>query len=98
MEFDQILLIAAFVEALVQTIKPVYDKEKGWNVDILVALAIAEVVCVGFGVDLFDAAGIKAVVPYLGSVLTGILLSRGANVVHEIIQIVRTFGKSLATK
>lgn len=98
MNFEQILLIATFVEALIQTVKPIYDKEKGWNIDIIVALVLGVAVCLVTGIDLFTVVGLDPVVPYVGSVLTGILISRGANVAHELIALIQNTADAVLRK
>jgi GH25 family lysozyme M1 (1,4-beta-N-acetylmuramidase) len=87
MEFSQFLVIGLLIESIVNTIKPLYDKEKGWNVDALIALAVSVIACVGVGIDLFAVVGLPMQVPFLGSVLTGIMLSRGSNIIHDLINL-----------
>ncbi|OQY28859.1 MAG: hypothetical protein B6I38_08810 [Anaerolineaceae bacterium 4572_5.1] len=91
MDFPQLALVAFLIESLVQTFKPLHDKEKGWNRDAVIALIVGVVVCVATKVDLFAAVGlpIKAV-PFLGAVLTGILASRGSNFVHDIFKFIES--------
>ncbi|RME87651.1 MAG: hypothetical protein D6770_08900 [Anaerolineae bacterium] len=88
MDFTRLALVAFFVEAIVQTIKPLYDPEKGWNRNVLLALAGGIIVCVLTGVDLFAQLGLAIPIPYVGSVLTGIIASRGSNVVHDVFKFV----------
>ncbi len=88
MDFTQLALVAFLVEAIIQTIKPVYDPEKGWNRDALLALAGGIVLCVLTGVDLFKQLGLPIPIPYVGPMLTGIIASRGSNVVHDIFKFV----------
>lgn len=87
----QFLLVAALVEAVVQGIKPIYEKQEGkaWSIDPIIALVLSELVCISFSIDLFSAVGLETDIPYVGSVLTAIPFSRGANVVHDLIEMVR---------
>lgn len=39
----------------------------------------------GFAVDALALFGIKGVLPWLGSVVTGLLIGRGANWIHDFI-------------
>lgn len=92
-----IIVVALLIEAIVETIKPIYDKEKGWNRDALIALAVSVVVCVLTGADAFLAVGAPLVVPFAGSVLTGILASRGANFIHDLLKKVGAVASAVPT-
>lgn len=82
---SQLLLVALLIEAIVTNIKPIYDKTKGWQIDIILTLILSIVICVLVRIDLFALVGIPMILPYVGSVLTGIIVSRGANAVHDLI-------------
>lgn len=98
MNILQILIVMVLIESVVETIKPVYDKEKGFNKDALIALGVSELICVLTGIDLFKLVGAPVVIPYMdsalgagvggivGSVLTGVIGSRGANAVHDLLK------------
>lgn len=88
LNLQQLALIAFLVEALIQTVKPIYDKQKGWNKSALFSLAVGILICLFTGVDLFQALGIPENIPFVGQVLTGILASRGSNFVHDIFKYV----------
>lgn len=89
LDFAHLALVAFLVEALIQTLKPIYDKEKGWNRDKVVSIIVGILVCVVTNVDLFAELGFVVSVPYLGSVLTGVIASRGSNFVHDIFKFVQ---------
>ena len=99
MDFNQILLVAFLVEALIQTIKPVYDREKGWNKDALIALVVGIGICFLMNVDLFEIADLSFSIPdpvvnhYVGIVLTGIIASRGSNLAHDALKFVQNVSK-----
>lgn len=92
--FNQLLLAAFLVESLIQTLKPIYDKEKGWNKDALFALVISILVCVLIKIDLFTTVGLPIEIGnttigiYIGAVLTGVIASRGSNLAHDILKFV----------
>lgn len=89
LDFTHLALVAFLVEALLQTIKPIYDKETGWNIDKIVSIVVGIVVCLVTNVDLFAELGFVVSVPYLGSILTGVIASRGSNFVHDIFKFVQ---------
>lgn len=86
MEGVQAVIILAFlVEAIYTNLRMIWDSNKfNWNQ--LGALIVAVIVSVFAGVDVFPAVGINMIVPYVGSVLTGILISRGANVIFDVLK------------
>jgi hypothetical protein len=95
MEFNQLMLVAFLVESLIQTIKPLYDRTKGWNLDALIALIIGIGFCFLVNVDLFSIVDINlgfsdpVVNHTLGVVLTGMVASRGSNLAHDLLKYVQ---------
>ena len=94
MDINQVILAAFLVESLIQTIKPIYDRERGWNSDVILALIISITVCMLVEIDLFTRVGLAILVPndvvgsYIGSALTGIIVSRGSNLAHDLLKYV----------
>lgn len=84
----QIIIMAAIVESLVTNIWFLF--EKGVLLDARIkrglALLIGVLVAVLAGIDAFEAVGLPLQVPYAGSALTGILISRGANIVADLFK------------
>jgi hypothetical protein len=95
MDFNQILLVAFLVESLIQTFKPIYDKEKGWNKDAIIALVVGVGLCFLLNINLFYTFNIPINIGndiasyYSGIVLTGIIASRGSNLAHDILKFVQ---------
>ena len=95
MQENLVLIVAVaalFVEALVETIKPLWDPEKRKELpDRGAALGVGMLVSVLGGFDVFEAVGIPLTYfaplgAWPGLVLTGILFSRGAGFIHSIIK------------
>lgn len=93
-----VVVAALLVEAIVTNIKPIYDKEKGWNIDIIASIILGIVVCVLAGIDLFALIGIPFIVPYVGAALTGLLISRGANVIHDILSSLGSWAAAMRSR
>jgi len=94
MDINQLLLVAFLVESLIQTIKPIYDRSKGWNKDAFIALVAGVGICYLLKVDLFVMAdlplvGDAVINHYVGIVLTGIIASRGSNLAHDALKFVQ---------
>lgn len=100
-----ILLLAAMVEAVWQTLKMVWQPKqtlgatKGKiNPDKIGALAVGVLIAFGSGLDLPTLVGIPMSIPYLGVILTGILISRGAGFVHDLFTYLKSLKEILRTK
>lgn len=80
--FLSILVVAVLVEAIWENIKMVWQNGK-LNINMIGALVISVLVAVLTKINIFSALEISINV-YIGSALTGIIISRGANFVHDI--------------
>ena len=85
MNFYKLLVIAAVIEALWETAKMMWQEGKA-NPDRIGAAVMGIVLCVAAGVDFFVLAEIPLTIPYLGMVMSGLLISRGANAVHDLLE------------
>jgi hypothetical protein len=94
MDLSQIVIGAALVEAVWETGKMTYQKGKV-SADRVGALVVGVGVAVAGGLDACAAVGIPMAVPFLGSVLTGVLISRGANFVHDLLGTIQTAYKGV---
>lgn len=83
MEYSQILIVAILAEAIWENCKMIWQKGKV-SIDMIGSLIISILVCVLASVDVFPLVGFDLSISYVGSVLTGIIVSRGANIVHEL--------------
>lgn len=92
MDLTKVLLIATVVEAIWETLKMFWQSGKA-NPDRIGAAAIGIVVCVGANIDLFALAGVPLGIRYAGVVLSGILISRGANFVHDLLNTINNIAK-----
>jgi hypothetical protein len=101
MDFTQILLVAFLVESLIQTIKPIYDRKKGWNKDALIALFVGVGLCALVKVNLFSFLNLPVLIgdatisQYVGIFLTGLITSRGANLAHDVLMFVQNSSNSV---
>lgn len=78
-----ILMVATLVEAIWENLKMIWQSGK-LNVDMIGSLVISILVAIFTKIDIFSALGISINI-YVGSILTGIIISRGANFVHDIL-------------
>lgn len=85
MDFAQLIIVAILVEAIWENIKMVYDKKK-FNINMIGSLILGIIVCVLAQIDIFPIVGLNIAVPFVGSVFTGIIVSRGANFVSDLFK------------
>ena len=84
MNMLSLLVIALLGEAIWETLKMVWQTGK-LSADKIGAIIIGIALAVGSGLDIFMVVGISLKIPYLGMILTGVLISRGANFIHDLL-------------
>lgn len=84
-----ILALAIVTEALVEYGKSIgkafTSKDFKTAATQVVAILVSIALCFAAGADLFQIVGIQLAWPWIGTVLTGILGSRGANYLNDLI-------------
>lgn len=84
-----ILSLAIIIEALVEYGKSIgrafISNDIKTAVTQVVAIVLSVLLCLAAGADLFKVVGIIFAWPWVGTVLTGILISRGANYLSDFV-------------
>ena len=83
MEYTQIIIIAILIEAIWENLKMVWQNGK-INIDKIGALVISIIVCLLVNANVFSLVGLTICIQYIANIFTGIIVSRGANVVHDL--------------
>ena len=83
MEYAALVIVAILVEAIWENIKMVFPNKK-FSISMLGSLLVSILICVLTKVDIFPVVGLSISIPVIGSVLTGIIVSRGANFVNDL--------------
>ena len=83
MDYAQLIIIAILVEAIWENLKMIWDKNK-LNINMLGSLLLSMIICVLAQINIFKIVGIELIVPVIGYLLTGIIVSRGANFVNDL--------------
>ena len=83
MEYAQLVIVAILIEAIWENLKMVWQNGK-FSIDKIGSLVISILVCILSKADIFPVVQLSISVPIIGSVLTGIIVSRGANFVHDL--------------
>jgi len=87
MEFYQLLIIAATLEAIWETCKMFWQEGK-LSVDRVGSAILGIFLCIAAGMDFFEMVEIPLSVNYTGMILSGLLISRGANFIHEFLAVI----------
>ena len=88
------VIMATLVEAVWETTKLIWD-EGQINVDRIGAIFFGQVVAFGSQLDILKLIDVEMIPSWLGLVLTGILISRGANYIHDVFGIFKEHGNTL---
>ena len=83
MDYAQLIIIAILVEAIWENLKMIWDKNK-LNINMLGSLLLSMIICVLAQINIFKIVGTELIVPIIGYLLTGIIVSRGANFVNDL--------------
>lgn len=84
MEIFGLLVISAIAEAVWETLKMTWQEGKA-SIDRIGALVVGIVIALTTGLDILSFVNIPAKIPVVGIILTGILISRGSNFVHDLL-------------
>lgn len=87
-----IVMIALIAESVWETLKMTWQEGK-ISIDRIGALVVALILCVGVRLDILALLGINVTIPFLGIILTGILISRGSNFIHDLLVKIGQVGK-----
>ena len=85
MDFMPVILMAVVVEGLITYLQQIVRHHKlCWQ--MLLSIGIGVFCAVSYRIDLFRLFGLNSDIPYVGSILTGVLISRGSNYLFDLIK------------
>lgn len=84
-ELFKIVVLSLIVESVWESLKMLWQRGK-ISIDRIGALSIGILLSIGAKIDLLELAGVSLIIPYLGMILTGLLISRGSNFTHDLIK------------
>lgn len=88
MEITTLIVIAILVEAIWENLKMVWQQGK-LNINMVGALILSILICILAGVNIFELLGVTLACNVVGNILTGIIVSRGANFVNDLFSRLR---------
>lgn len=88
-----IVILSLITQQFVDTIKKAVKFNKGYayidekvNLKVVIAIIVSVVLCVVSGVNIFELLGIEMMIPHIGEIITGVLVSNGASSVQNLIE------------
>ena len=83
MKISAVLVMAVIIEAIIDYVKTwAVEKKIQWQQ--IIAVLFGVVISFAYCLDIPALVGIESYIPYVGNVLTGILISRGSNYIHDL--------------
>ena len=96
MELVSVIIVALVVQQAVEAIKKAIRIKKGYslfkliNIKVLLSIAISIVLCVSAHIGILAMLGVGKVIPLVDYVLTGLIVSSGANGIRELQKQIQT--------
>lgn len=90
MELVSVIIVALVVQQAVEAIKKGIKIKSGYslfnliNVKVLLSIAISIVLCVSAHIGILAMLGVGEVIPLVDYILTGLIVSSGANGIREL--------------
>ena len=83
-QFTIIFVGAILIESITGILKSAFDGGK-FSKTIALSIVLGIAFAVAFNLDLFTLVGLESNIPYLAQALSGIILSRGANYIADLL-------------
>lgn len=83
-QFGKVFLMSFVVVSIYDICKGFY-KDKKVDFNAIVTAVIGIVLAIAAQLDVFGLLGISFVIPFLGQVLTGLVISKGSNYVYDFV-------------
>lgn len=93
--FLAIFALATFVEGFVEYFISDPNKFQPWLKYVAAAIGIA--VSIFYRLDVFALLGVTAAYPFVGYVITGLVIGRGSNYLNDLISKIGAFGTTTVT-
>ena len=84
-EISKMLMVCIILEGIITYINDFFAIGE-LHYQMILSLIFEIFIAVAYKIDLLKLADIESEIPYIGCVLTGMLISRGSNYVHDILQ------------
>ena len=82
-DIAKILAVSTLIEAIISYTNGIFTGEFPYQIILSIVFGIIIAVC--YKLDILSMVGVKSDIPYIGCVFSGILFSRGANYIFDLI-------------
>ena len=83
-DISKMIMIAILIEGIVTYFNEFFiSANTPWQ--MIFSLILGIIVSIAYKLDLPKHLDLKSTIPYVGSILTGILISRGSNYLYDLI-------------
>ena len=91
MELYTFVIAALLIEAVVNLVKTIKEKSTDWKywAALGVSLVVSIIVSYNWNLDLFSAVLGEGNIPYIGAVLTALIIARGSNIVSDLVDLIK---------
>lgn len=84
---SKMIMVAILIEGIVTYFNEFFvSGNMPWQ--MICSLVLGIIMSVSYKLDLPKYLGLKSAIPYIGSILTGILISRGSNYLFDILKVI----------
>ena len=81
----EIISLAILTESIITYFKEFFVSGN-FSFSMLFSIILGVLIAVCYKLDLLEFINLKSSIPYIGSILTGILISRGSNYLYNILK------------
>jgi len=82
--FSNLIFCAIITEGFITYIKQAFSSE--FYLSVILSITFGILISISYKLDIFEKINLKSEVPFIGNILTGILISRGSNYIFDIIK------------
>lgn len=90
-EFSKLFTICMLIESIITYINGFFVAGEPHHYQVILSLILGVIIAVSYEMDLLKLLNIESKVPYIGSILTGILFSRGSNYIYDLINMLSLY-------
>lgn len=85
-EISKILIVCSLIEGII-TYTNSFFVSGNPHYQMFLSLLFGVSIAVAYKFDILKMINIESNIPYIGSVLTGIIFSRGSNYIHDVLSL-----------
>ena len=90
-EFSKLFTICMLIESIITYINGFFVSREPHHYQVILSLILGVIIAVSYEMDLLKLLNIESKVPYIGSILTGILFSRESNYIYDLINMLSLY-------